>query len=257
MKAGAAAYTARPMRQVVSWLVVLCAACSSAPVATPQSFRPSEVTEVAALPPGYVAGAVVGVSCSKLMGPRAFTGESLGAVDCSFARLSRVLRARAGEMSAKLIVAKRCRSRAGERVRLECSATLALPGQGVGLGAHLETPNPGPAPSPEQVRDLDEPRPQDQDQIRVDFWPNASSERAKRLPRRDYTAVDETHLPSVGREQLGQVSARCEGCDASALRHALRVTAGHVGAGEVAAVRCFQDSGGLRCVASALAPWSS
>jgi len=245
------------MRQVVSWLVLLCAGCSAAPAVVSQSFRPSEVTELAALPPGYVAGELVRVGCSTLSGARAFTDESLGAVDCSFARLSRVLRARAGEMSAQVLVDKRCRSRPGERMRLECSATLARPGQHVSLAASSAVRDVGPAPSAEQVRDLDEPRPQDQEQIRVDFWPAASAPRAKRFVPRDYTAVDETGLPSVGRQELGQVSASCENCEQSALRHALRVTAGHVGAGEVASVRCFEEADGRRCVATALAPWSS
>jgi hypothetical protein len=245
------------MRQVVSWLVLSCAGCSAVPTAVPQGFRPSEVTELAALPPGYVAGEVVRVGCSTLSGARAFTDEPLGAVECSFARLSRVLRARAGEMSARVIVDKRCRSRAGERRRLECSATLARPGQHVSLAASSQVHDAGPAPSAEQVRDLDEPRPQDQERIRVDFWPAASAPRAQRFAPRDYAAVDETRLPSVGRQELGQVSARCEDCEQSALHHALRVTAGHVGAGEVASVRCFQEADGLRCVATALAPWSS
>ena len=89
------------------------------------------------------------------------------------------------------------------------------------------------------------------------FLPAKARARALRMAPRDYAAVEETQLPSVGRQQLGQISARCGGCDASTLRYALRVTAGHVGAGEVASVRCFQDGGELRCVATALAPWSS
>ena len=254
MKRERAAYTARPMRQVVSWLVVMCAGCSSVPAATPQSFRPSQVSELGALPPGYQAGEVVRASCSKVPGNGAFEDEPLSAMDCSFARLSRVLRGRAGERSAQVIVGKRCRSRGGERSRLECSATLALPGPQVGLAPRAR-PDEGPAPSAEQVLDLDEPRPQDQDRIRVGFLPAAGRKSA--LAPRAYAAVDETHWPSVGRAQVGQISASCASCDASTLRYALRVTAGHVGAGEVAQVKCFQDSGQLRCVATALAPWRS
>ena len=257
MKRWRAAYTARPMRQLVSWLVVMCTACSNAPAATPQSFRPSEVTELSELPPGYVAGEVVRATCSRLAGQARFEDEPLGALDCSVARLSRVLRASAGELSAPLIVGKRCRSRGGERVRLDCSATAARPGQSVGLAVRAAKPYAGPAPSAEQVRDLDEPRPQDQDGIRVGFLPVSSGARAQRLAPRDYAAVDETQLPSVGRQELGQISASCASCTASTLHYALRVTAGHLGAGEVALVRCFQDAGELRCVATALAPWSS
>ncbi len=246
------------MRQVASCLVLLlCAGCASSPAAAPRNFRPSEVSELAALPPGYGEGAVVRASCARAARAGSFEDEPLADVDCTFTRLSRVLRARAGERAARLIVGKRCHSRRGARVRLECSATLAVPTSQQGLSA-ARAVGPGPAPSPEQVLDLDEPRPQDQELIRVGFEPAASGPGAPARPvPRAYSAVEETHLPSVGRQALGQLSARCSGCQASALRYALRVTAGHVGAGEVASVKCFQDAGDLRCVATALAPWSS
>jgi hypothetical protein len=87
----------------------------------------------------------------------------------------------------------------------------------------------------------------------------APSELARRvnLQSRAYDRVAETRVASVGRDVLGQLSARCDGCDPSRLRHALRVTAGRVGAGEVSQVSCFQDDGTARCVAIALVPWSS
>jgi hypothetical protein len=56
---------------------------------------------------------------------------------------------------------------------------------------------------------------------------------------------------------LGEVSASCEGCEGAALHHALRVTAGHVGAGELSNVRCFEEDSRSVCVGSALVPWSS
>jgi hypothetical protein len=198
-----------------------------------------------------VAGEHLRASCSKLT-RASFDDEPLGNVDCSFSRLSRVLRARAGELSASLVYGKRCRARGADRVRLECSATIARPSQRVALES-AERSDAGPAPSPEQVLDLDDPRPQDQDQIQVGFKPSAPSLRAR---ARGYAAVDETSVPSVGRGTLGQVSARCDACETSQLRFALRATAGRVGAGEVSGVSCFQDAAGLRCVATALAPWS-
>jgi hypothetical protein len=214
------------------------------------------VIELAVLPPGHSAGEVVTASCAKAPRVGGFDDEALGNVDCSFERLSRVLRAQAGELSALVIVDKHCRSRAGERVKLECRATVARAGASVGLSASSQQQAGAPAPSAAQVLDIDDPRPQDQDRVRVGFVPAASGARAG-LSARDYAAVDETHFASVGRRQLGQLSARCAGCDAAVLRYALRVTAGHVGAGEVAAVKCFQDDDDLRCVATALAPWSS
>jgi len=211
------------------------------------------VSELGALPPGYEQGRVVRASCTPAPSQSALDGEPLSAVDCSFARLSRVLRARAGELSASVIVGKRCRARGGQRARLECSANVGVAGPQVGFAPRPDGPA-GPAPSADQVLDLDDPRPQDQDRVRVGFLPAAGS---RRLPARAYAAVDETHWPSVGRQEVGQVSARCAGCEVSALRYALRVTAGRMGAGEVAQVKCFQDAGEVRCVGTALAPWSS
>jgi hypothetical protein len=237
------------MRLRALGLILFCAGCGAAPAKSP-SYRPSEVTELSELPEGYSAGESLKASCRKAPRGQAFDDEALWNVDCSFVRLSRVLRARAGELSAKLIFGKSCRGRGRQ---LDCSARVARPGSavpftapGVGVGR--------PAPSPSEVQDLDEPRPQDGEQVRVGFRPSG----ARSLPARNYDAVAETAWPSVGRSELGQVSARCDaGCSDFSLRHALRVTAAHVGAGEVSRVACFAEGEGRRCVAIALVPWSS
>jgi len=242
------------MRSIAPLLLLFSTACGGQGAVTPQTFQPSDVRELGALPPGYRAGATLRASCSSVRA-RAFDDEALGNVDCSTLRLSRVLRARAGELSAHFIVAKRCHGRGGERAQLSCTAKLAYPGERVGLQPSAAVDS-GPAPSADQVADLDEPRPQDAAQIRVSFAP-AGSPRTGSLEPRAYDRVAETLLASVGRDVLGQLSARCDSCDPSRLRHALRVTAGRVGAGEVTQVRCFQDDGVARCVATALAPWSS
>jgi hypothetical protein len=184
-----------------------------------------------------------------------FKAETLASVDCNEARLSRVLRARAGELSARFIVGKRCRATRG---RVACSATLAVPGPSVGFDPHGLASDPGPAPSAAEVQDLDEPRPQDAARIQVDYTPTQLGA-SRGFAARRYDAVAETHFPSVGRAELGQVSAQCAGagCDALSLRYALRVTAGRAGAGEVTAVKCFRDADVQQCVATALAPWSS
>ncbi len=244
------------MRSVSPWFFVLVAACSSTPSPSLTRLKPSDVGELAALPAGYRAGETLRVSCSRAPRAGAFDAQTLASVDCNVARLSRVLRARAGELSGPFIVGKACHAPGGERGRVECSAKVAHPGSSVGLDPHAVARDPGPAPSAEMVLDLDEPRPQDDEQIRVAYAPTALGERAAYAPR-SYAAVAETHWPSVGRRELGQVTAQCANCAALQLRHALRVTAGHVGAGEVTAVKCFQDDGGLRCVATALTPWSS
>jgi hypothetical protein len=237
------------MRLRALGLLLLSAACSAAPAKSP-AYRPSEVTELSELPEGYSVGDELKASCRKTLPAQAFADEALDNVDCNFARLSRVLRARAGELSAKVIFGKSCRGRGRQ---LDCSARVALPGSAVPFAA----PAVGagrPAPSPAEVQDLDEPRPQDAERVRVGFRPSM----ARSLPARSYDAVAETAWPSVGRGELGQVSARCEtGCSDSALRHALRVTAAHVGAGEVSRVACFAEGEGRRCVAIALVPWSS
>jgi hypothetical protein len=206
------------------------------------------------LPPGYESDEALRASCS-VVGHGDFEDAPLDDVDCSFGRLSRVLRARAGELGATLIVDKRCHARRGERPRLECSATIARATSSVGFAARVNESDVGPAPSAAQVQDLDEPQPQNAAEIRVAFRPSASPSAPFRA--RAYDAVAETRLPSVGRRELGRVSARCADCDVASLRHALRVTAGHVGAGEVTSVSCFQDDDDMRCVAIALEPWSS
>ena len=245
------------MRFLAPWFLALVVACSSTPQPKLASFRPSEVRELAALPAGYSAGATLAESCSLAPRVSGFEDEPLASVDCSEARLSRVLRARAGELAGRFIVGKSCHARGRAPGRVECSAKLAVPGPSVlGFDPNVVVADPGPAPTADEVQDLDEPRPQDGQRIRVAFAPTPLGARGTYAARR-YDAVAETHLPAVGRAELGQVSARCAGCDAMLLRYALRVTAGHAGAGEVAAVKCFQDADGPRCVATALAPWKS
>ncbi len=244
------------MRLVSPWFLLLVAACSSTPLPNLARFRPSDVGELASLPAGYSAGETLRVSCSRAPRAKAFKAETLASVDCNVARLSRVLRARAGELAAPFIVGKACHGRGGARGKVECSAKVAHPSSSIGLDASASARDLGPAPSAEMVVDLDEPRPQDDEQIHVAYAPTALGERTAFAPR-SYDAVAETHWPSVGRRELGQISADCANCAPLQLRHALRVTAGHVGAGEVTAVKCFQDDSGLVCVATALTPWSS
>ncbi|HKY37930.1 MAG TPA: hypothetical protein VJN18_18435 [Polyangiaceae bacterium] len=232
--------------------VVFAVACASPPRSTPSQLRSSEVLELAALPPGYTAGETLNEHCTGFRGFRAIEEEQLGDVDCSFERVSRALRARAAELESRIIVGKRCQVRAGRRFSIMCSATRALPTASLPLGFPA-APLRGPAPSAAQVLDLDEPFPRQSAKIRVSFLPEAGT---SWRPARAYHRVDETARPSVGRVALGQVSARCSDCDAMSLRHALRVTAGRVGAGEVASVRCFQDAEDQRCVGTALEPWS-
>jgi hypothetical protein len=182
---------------------------------------------------------------------RAIREERLPDVDCSSERLSRTLRARAAERGSRVLVGRSCRVRGDERYQVLCSAWLGEASSSIALGSGRPV-EAAPAPSPAQVLDLDEPRPQDGAAIRVSFEPQPQ---ARTLPPRSYDRVSETPRASVGRRDLGQLSARCDRCDDNALRHALRVTAGRMGAGEVASVRCFQDEG-QRCVATALEPWS-
>jgi hypothetical protein len=236
------------------FLALLGAACAAGPARSPSQLLPSDVTEVASLPLGYEAGKRLHASCSGRRGFRAIDDEALPNVDCSIERMSRVLRAEAAEEHARYIVDKSCRVQGRERVRVSCSAHLAVRKAEVGLSAALRA-SEGPAPSPARVQDLDEPRPQDSAAILVSFAPRHDGT-PPGVSARAYDRVAETAQPAVGRRELGQVSARCPSCDDSALHHALRVTAGRLGAGEVSAVRCFREDDEKRCVATALEPWS-
>lgn len=228
---------------------LLSAACAGGAGPARSPLTASDVVEYAALPPGYELGERLNERCSGRWGFRAIRDESLLTVDCSVERLALMLRARAAELGSAVLVGRSCRSQGRETIKAQCTAALARPTKQVPLGGEASTAS---APSPAQVRDLDEPRPQDVAHIRVSFEPISA---ARSWPVRSYDRVAETSLPSVGRRGLGQVSARCADCDDMALRHALRVTAGRVGAGEVAAVRCFRDDD-RRCVATALEPWT-
>jgi hypothetical protein len=237
--------------RVASLLSVLVFACACSRPVTPSSLGASDVTEHASLPPGYELGERLTERCAGTTGLRSIDGESLLDVDCSPERLSRMLRARAAERGSRVLIGRDCRVSGRQRFSIECSGSLGEPSSSVALGAGPPA-QAAPAPTPAQVLDLDEPRPQDGGDIRVSFEPQAA---ARRLAPRAYDRVAETPRASVGRRDLGQVSARCADCDQGALRHALRVTAGRMGAGEVTSVRCFQD-GDQRCVATALEPWS-
>lgn len=233
-------------------LAALClGACSHRPATAAHALPPSAVAEVELLPSGFEAGPSVRASCRRTT-RLPIADSTLSDVDCSIARLSRLLRARAGEQGAALLVGRRCRGGRGEGAKLSCSAALGY----APPAAHPEPAAWSPAPSPEQVLDLDEPRPAEADQIRVSFSLESHSPGSRRLTR-GYAAVAETHVPSVGRSRLGQVSASCEDCRQESLRYALRVTAGRAGAGEVTSVACFREDAGLRCVGVALVPWSS
>jgi hypothetical protein len=239
------------MRLTIPWLLLFASACGGTP-ATPSSLRPSDVVEYASLPPGYTLGARLSEGCTGVVGIRAIEREALLDVDCSPERITRVLHARAAAQGKRLLVERSCRSVGSARFKVQCSAAVAEPSQHVALGAGPAA-EAAPAPSPAQVLDLDEPRPQYSAEIRVSFLPLPE---ARRWAARGYDRVAETAQPAVGRRGLGQVSAICRDCAPAELRHALRVTAGRMGAGEVATVRCFQDDDDQRCVATALEPWS-
>jgi hypothetical protein len=238
------------MRYVFVLSLLLASGACGRAASAPKPFAPNEVVELSALPDGFELAGSLSESC-RVASPGELDDARLSDVDCSFARLSRTLRARAGEGGARFLIGKQCRS-SSER-RLSCSAQVARASSAVPLAA-LASANAEPAPSPAQVQDGDEPRPQDASRIRVSF---AAREGARLRPARAYDRVEETRYPAVGRQPLGQLSARCDqSCPEPALRHALRVTAGRVGAGEVSQVSCFEEGSGSRCVATALEPWS-
>lgn len=240
----------------LAWLslALTSLACASARGPGPK-LASSEVTELGALPPGYREGAGLRASCTVAPRSGALDDEALGDVDCNFERLSRVLRARAGERSASLLVGKICEGSGAAGTLLSCAASPAWRVSPPPSADAKRSP-PTPAPSPAQVLDIDDPRPQESEQIRVSFEPVAGFV-PERWPARAYDRVAETAWPPVGRRVVGSVEARCEACSAESLRYALRVTAGRVGAGEVSSVKCFDQHPGVSCVATAFVPWSS
>jgi hypothetical protein len=216
------------------------------------------VSEAPALPSGYERLGELRGRCVLTTGFRAIDDELLSDVDCSERRLSRGLFEAAAEAGGDLLVDRQCASRSldDRRTEIFCRAGVARPTADLLATRGLSTrPAPAaerPAPGPEAVEHLDEPSVSATFGVRVAFTPKV---RGFSFPPRRADLVHELAVLPATHRALGDLVTRCErDCSQGDLRFALYAAAGRLGATEVVGVRCFSESAGSACVATAAAP---
>ncbi|HEY4157068.1 MAG TPA: hypothetical protein VGM29_03185 [Polyangiaceae bacterium] len=215
--------------------------------------EPEALLEFAAQTAGFSSLGSVRASCSRHSGFRVLDGELLSDVDCSFRRLSWILRESAAAAGGEALVAARCT----ESVRgLECRASVArrelASGERSPLAAPLSRAPAQPAPSPSDVDRIDEPDATLATRIRLDFSPRV---RDYAGPARASDSVREFATLPVWDVALGDLRARCQGaCEESALRHAVLVAAGRLGAPDVVDVHCSVLRGKSQCIGGLAVP---
>jgi hypothetical protein len=237
--------------RTLSFAVPLFACAPSRPVSVPAV---SAVQDYPALPPGYRALAELELSCEGVNAAEAYEDRSLLEIDCSVARLTRLLRAEVAAHGGTALVGLRCEASGTKRPSVHCRASAAAPQQARPAPAAAPLRH-GPAPPPEVVHDLDDPAPLESARVRLSAIKLSSAEKAT-MPARAHDAVGELAYLPPNRRAVAQLSARCDACAELSLRYALRVAAGRGGASELLSVRCFEDGSSRRCIATATRPWS-
>jgi len=180
-----------------------------------------------ALPRGAVELGTLAVSCRRDARFEAFDDRSLADIDCFEGRLIRMLGEVASASGGDTLVGLSC---AGD-TSLSCRATLAR-------RAPDDAPRV-PPPGPDVFG-------RSGAEISVSFSPSAPS------PERASRAVDAVRdLPALppSHRVVGSLEAKCaERCSEALLRDGLRIAAGRLGVEDVVSVRCFEWSGGTRCL---------
>jgi hypothetical protein len=218
------------------WLVVACGPGRPAVVfqgsSEPPVVTPAEVGRAPAVPRDGKQLGKLSVSCSSEIAFEAFEDRSLADVDCSRARLTRMLDEAASAAGGDLLVDLVCHRQSSSLV---CEATLARRASRVARARV--------APSAGDVFG------QLGAEIRISFAPSAPS---PQRPARGIDVVRELPVLPPSHRVVGSLEARCEAaCPELAVRDGLRIAAGRLGLEEVVAVRCFGWSGGHRCLGTA------
>jgi hypothetical protein len=219
-----------------SWLVVACGPARPAVVfqgsTEPPVVMPAQVGRAPAVPRDGKQLGKLSVSCNSELAFEAFEDRSLADVDCSRARLTRMLDEAAAGAGGDLLVGLGCHQGSGSLV---CEATLARRASAV---ARLRVA-PGAGDVFGQLGA----------EIRISFAPSAPS---PERPARGIDVVRELPVLPASHRVVGSLEARCEeACPELAVRDGLRIAAGRLGLEDVVAVRCFPWSGGHRCLGTA------
>lgn len=232
----------------------------------------AEVVSVATLPSGYEAFGQLEAACNAWKEGAPVDGRWLIDLDCNERRLRGALREKAAAVGGVLLVRERCGSGqrpeagdAGERTgggRLVCRARVARPDDAE-RGRQPLTGDPSAprasalAAGPAEAAALDDPTGTMAWRIRVSYAGRSPAPAAPLVPVPADAVHEWPELPA-SHQAVGTVLASCdEGCTLNAMRASVRVVAGRLGAGDVAAVRCVPRGEGWSCAGRVLAPWAN
>lgn len=221
--------------------------------------RPSGLASVAVLPLDFERFGSLTARCTMTPLGGSLEGAWLSDVDCTERRLRAALRQKAAEVGAELLVGERCHStsvsRRSPQRGLRCMAQAARPDEESRAKRPLSA-QPTHAASAfadaDEAASLDDPTGDQAWRIEIRYEP--SSDAAPRDPRPPDAVGELPSLP-VSHVSLGLITSRCEAqCSVDAVRAALRVTAGRLGASDVAGVSCVEHPPGITCMATAAEP---
>lgn len=227
------------LRRLIPILGGLClAACAGAPVVTFHGrplapvVAPDQVVEAPALPQGAERLGTLVVRCDSDRSWEPFEARRLSDLDCTPARLGRMLREAASERGGDVLVGTLCETGSLSG----CRATLARRShRGAGRAIDQAPPDVRSALGAE---------------IRVGFSPSVVD---PGLSERTEDEVNEVGLGPPSHVVVGTLATECEvGCEELDARDALRIAAGRLGVTDVAQVRCFRWGDGYRCTGRAL-----
>jgi len=216
---------------------------------------------VAALPLGFESFGELKASCriAGLDGP--VEAAWLSDVDCSERRLRGALRAKAAEVGAQLLIEERCGStKATGRSTapgIRCRARVARLDESSRAERPLDEPRTREEPLGEiadadKAAGYDDPTGSQAWRIEIGYQPSPGA-----APRAQRPAELVGELPSVpvSHVRLGLLTSRCaRECSVDAVRAALRVAAGRLGASDIAAIECVEHPPGITCVGTAAQP---
>lgn len=216
---------------VLAGVVVACGPATPAVrfqgSAEPALAAPSHIERASTLPRDARRLGTLSVSCDPELPHEAFECRSLADIDCTPARLTRMLEEAGAEAGGNVLVGLGC-TRDDE---LTCRAALAR-------RASAATPlRPSPSDAPASLEAA----------VRISFVP-AGAPPAERAARDGANVRDLPTLPP-GHRAAGTLEARCHrACPELAVRDGLRLAAGRLGFHAVVGVRCFAWDAGYRCL---------
>jgi hypothetical protein len=213
------------------------------------------------LPHGFESFGALSANCRAAVFDGSLDAVWLSDIDCSERRLLSALRAKAAEVGAELLIEERCGAAktAGRSAApgLRCRARVARADESSRAERPLDETRASEAPLSEiadadEAADYDDPTGSQAWRIQIGYEPSSSvAPRAQRPAELvgELPAVPVSHVP------LGLLTSHCaRECSVDAVRAALRVAAGRLGASDVAEIECVEHPPGITCVGTAAQP---